>query len=126
MAQDKPTTISDDPLMIAALKAVDEILAGLSGSDFISEHGAAPITTLGTYRVDMACDIVSHVQNVGAAEFQKLEDELANHEHLGGLAQIMDNNPDLQIELFETGSVTVIPAGLDKKYVLSLRVQEEK
>jgi hypothetical protein len=55
--ENKPETISDDPLMIAALKAVDKIIEGLASSDFVTECGGAAIKELGHYRIDMAADI---------------------------------------------------------------------
>ena len=52
------TRSPDDPKMVAALKAVDKILANLRSSDLVSEFGSRVLDEISKFRIDMAADIV--------------------------------------------------------------------
>lgn len=60
--------------------------------------------------------------------FEELNRELQFNDDLGSLSEIMDNNSAEEIELFETGSVT-LKLNIDGKareFVLSLNVKEQQ
>jgi len=58
-AQDQDASLEDATKLILAMQSVRFMLQNLAESDFVTEHGRAPMKTLETFVLDMALDIAN-------------------------------------------------------------------